>query len=101
MGEILIGVDGKAKDIERIFIGIDGKATQIKKAYIGDENGIARLFYDICNYYCQVYNNGEGGGSNNCSGCNCNSDTPSCDQVDPEPPCDHCPADLCMAIVNK
>ena len=53
MGQMFIGVDGKAKDIEKIFIGINGKATQIRKAYIGDENGKARLFYDYCYYYCQ------------------------------------------------
>ncbi len=47
MGDIIPADTCAAKKAQLIYIGTDGIARSVKKGWIGDDNGVARLAYDI------------------------------------------------------
>lgn len=56
---VLVGVDGLAREAENLWVGVDGKARRVKSAYVG-VNGVARKFWPkivyVWNRYSINYN---------------------------------------------
>lgn len=52
---VLVGVDGLAREAENLWVGVDGKARRVKSAYVGVD-GIARKFWPRIVYVWNKYN---------------------------------------------
>lgn len=46
---VLVGVNGLAREAENLWVGVDGKARKVKSAYVG-VNGVARKFWPKIRY---------------------------------------------------
>lgn len=52
---VLVGVDGLAREAENLWVGVDGKARRVKSAYVG-VNGVARKIWPKIVYVWNRYN---------------------------------------------
>lgn len=51
---VLVGVNGLAREAENLWVGVDGKARKVKSAYVG-VNGVARKFWPKIVYVWNRY----------------------------------------------
>ena len=51
---VLVGINGLAREAENLWVGVDGKARRVKSAYIG-VNGVARKFWPNIIYVWNRY----------------------------------------------
>ena len=55
MGKTYVGVNGVAKEVEKIYVGVNNVAKQVQKVYVGDSNNVARLVYEYSTTPTGVY----------------------------------------------